>query len=380
MRRARALWMCAVLTMVASFACAQDVAEPVFLQGFEENTDGVEAMNPMTTLERTNAAGEAHDGNWALKLTYPENVTNETQVPVVAVPQIGGVFGGLRFWARASDPSVLGCMAQERDGSSYASFVSVPANTWLEVIFDRHDFFLDDKTVDENGYLDGDQVVGVGFGDVTSLLFGQAAPGGGPPLAVGAPPLAGGGQSRNLWVDAIEVHSEPLRVLDLLPDGILIDDFNAVALRGLFMGDGAVESAPREDGDEDDMALLARYSISQDQLMAGIMHPLPPTTGVPFTGLRFDAKADFPGTFLIGVTEQDDSQYFRQVEPELTTEWQTIEVLLTGFNLSDDSTDENGRLDPEQIKAVMFGDASGIMGTFGVNGLWMDNLTILTGP
>ena len=71
-------------------------------------------------------------------------------------------------------------------------------------------------------------------------------------------------------------------------------------------------------------------------------------------GLALRLNANYKGQVIIGVMESDGSSYM--VFPErLPGDWTSYEFPLDTMELGDDSEDENGRLDPEQVDMVLIG-------------------------
>jgi len=358
----------AVLTLAVLGATGVFAEDEVFHQSFEEGMDGILTPTPATTsLSITNEEAQVFKGKAALKVAYPADIKDESQMPAVVIPGISGGFGGLALAVKAAQPTPLLCMAFEEDGSQYMAVASVPGGQWIELWYDRADFAKDKDKPDGNDRLDPEQVRSVVVCDLTFFLAnmvpGATAPGVG---------------ERSLVIDEITIPREPRRKPVLVDGGLLIDGFSEPYARAVLAGVGTLGIEPREVGENDDGALLAKYAISQTTPMAGVLRPLPHNWEKPPTGIRFDAKVDFVSTIVASVEEADGSSYLRMLEPSPTAEWQTFEIPFGDFALSDDSQDENRRLDVDQVTHIMFGDAGGMMQRYGVNGLWLDNLVLLS--
>ena len=100
-------------------------------------------------------------------------------------------------------------------------------------------------------------------------------------------------------------------------------------------------------------------------------------------------KSSEQALLLIGMTEADGSQYISAF-CSLPGSWQEFALDLSEFSLGDDSTDENGKLDPDQVQALMMADGVSFLATAAetipfIMGpdltprlLWVDDLSIET--
>ncbi len=85
-------------------------------------------------------------------------------------------------------------------------------------------------------------------------------------------------------------------------------------------------------------------------LLGLLVSPGPPEAN----GLALRLRANYEGQVIIGVMEADGSSYM--VFPErLELDWTQYEMPLDALVLSDDSEDENGQLDVDQVDTVLIG-------------------------
>lgn len=119
-------------------------------------------------------------------------------------------------------------------------------------------------------------------------------------------------------------------------------------------------------------ALETHYRV-EEKKMAGIIRPV---DGLAGKGLRVWLKTDTPATLVLGLIERDGSGYQYVVQTPLN-KWTFVEVPFISFNLSDDSKDENGRLDPDQVSMILVADAGGFLPGAGIERtLWVDEYEI----
>ena len=81
-----------------------------------------------------------------------------------------------------------------------------------------------------------------------------------------------------------------------------------------------------------------------------------------------------PAEVYIGAHERDDSNYGTLIHIEPGEGWKHLELDLSEFVLDEDSIDENGRLDFDQIDGISIVDVGGFMGTRGENTLLVDEV------
>lgn len=103
-------------------------------------------------------------------------------------------------------------------------------------------------------------------------------------------------------------------------------------------------------------ALEARYRVEPGKL-AGVTHAV---TGLAGGGIRVWLRTDVTTTVVLGAIERDGSAYLHAV-PMSPGAWRRVEVAFASLTLSDDSRDENGRLDPDQVGTLAIGDAAGFL-------------------
>ena len=115
-------------------------------------------------------------------------------------------------------------------------------------------------------------------------------------------------------------------------------------------------------------ALMARYSIEKNK-PAGLAHQV---DGLSGTGIRVWLKTDVATMIILGLLEQDESGYIHVVNTP-PGEWVLVEKSYSEFNLGEDSKDENGRLDLDQVHLLLIVDAGGFLpGAGGERTLWVD--------
>lgn len=91
-------------------------------------------------------------------------------------------------------------------------------------------------------------------------------------------------------------------------------------------------------------------STAKLDLLAIMLSPGPPEANA----LQLRMRANYEGQLVIGVMEEDGSSYV--VFPErIGTDWTDYQIPLGVLTLSEESEDENGQLDMDQIESVLLG-------------------------
>lgn len=120
-------------------------------------------------------------------------------------------------------------------------------------------------------------------------------------------------------------------------------------------------------------ALQVHYRLEAKKL-AGALRSV---SGLLGAGVRVWLKTDTAAILVLGLVERDGSSYQHVVRMP-PGEWKRVEVPFPAFTLSDDSRDENGRLDPAEVGTLVIADARGFLpGAGGEGTLWVDEYEVV---
>jgi len=131
------------------------------------------------------------------------------------------------------------------------------------------------------------------------------------------------------------------------------------------------------------------YTPSAGTVAGALVPVTQPLTGAQ--GLRFHIKTSEYAWAAAALAEADGSAYLTTFS-SLPGAWQEVALGLGEFRLMGDTQDENGRLDPGQVSAVVFGDAIYLLDAIaqqlpfiqppelGPRMLWLDEVRIETEP
>jgi len=120
-------------------------------------------------------------------------------------------------------------------------------------------------------------------------------------------------------------------------------------------------------------ALRVQYRIQQNKL-GGVLRSV---EGLAGAGVRVWLKTDSAAVLVLGLAERDGSSYQHVIRTR-PGEWQQVTTPFAAFSLSDDAKDENGRLDPAEVNALIIADAGGFLpGAHGERTLWVDEYEVV---
>lgn len=327
-------------------------------------------------LKVTHDPANVKEGKGALEFQYPLTGKGGTALMGATSLRVKNA-RSVGLWMKTSQPALIGMMLSERDGSHYTAPVFTPGGEWTHVEFNLTDFNLNDDSKDENGRLDGDQVNSVGFVDIRAMFGG-----------VGAKP----GATQTLWLDQLTASDKPVPArhpVRAVKGGklVFVDDFErgtpswlGITLTGLGNGKPGLVLAKdtvirriEKDVANGNGALETSYFAPEAGLFA-LLRFWSHLKLAGATELRFAAKSKYDAKLVISVEERDGSGYNKQVDIGGGERWQTYRLALDEFTLGDDKVDENGKLDPAELKQLSVIDMSGAVGEPGENVLWLDEV------
>lgn len=242
----------------------------------------------------------------------------------------------------------------EQDGSQYIRAVSVEPGDWRRVKLFLTDFVLEDNSTDENGRLDGDQIGAVAFVDASFFLVAlseMVAPAG-----ITLPRIDT--SENELWLDELKLTDE-----EAVPSkDMLTDAGGSVPLFiPLVRPDASIERLA--DGLGGKPCWQVKYSVGEKEV-AGFWCGTPQGAFAGSAGIHITLKPLLRTMLVLQVKERDGSEYNVVLDiPDGQTEDRHIPW--PEFRLGDDSTDENGRLDVEQIKEIGLLDLTAVFGGAG---------------
>lgn len=337
-------WAAAALAahpVTAQPPTAAEAAQPTVLAAREDFEDpGALArwasLDPEAAVRLTNAPGAVHGGQAALEFTY---TPRETVFPMVTGQGIGLTGArSLSFALLAAERTPLLYGVFEADGSMYSSFLNVPPGVWGEIRVSLGDLQLADESEDENGVLDPDQVDRVFFADLSNLQgeMGRALGWKTGPQTLLIDDVA-------LSADAVPSRWQPARDGSFISLTVAPGRIDALAIGGAQLEVVPVDGRP---------ALQITYRIGGWR-WAGFVTGLGTLPLADAAGVSFRARASADARVNVLLEERDRSRYASGADLVAGQGWQNVELPLTAFSLDEFSADENGRLDPDQLRVLV---------------------------
>jgi len=349
----------------------QDAEKKVSISDFEGDTVewsgmtlGEGGVNPDndSKFAITHEAASVKSGKGALSYSY--EVTPKL-VRVLALQRPIDLTGmkSLHLWVKCSHATSVIVGLAEASGASYQANAHCPAGTWQEIAVNLDELTADEPAKDPNGKLDLDQVGAITILDVAGFV------------ALFLPDLKG---ARTMMLDDIGFSSKPVaattgpaQVTRVVPIH-MVDNFETSVIRwmplslefadspkfNLFDAPVAVDKDVPTGGGKQSL----KFSYPRKgKKVHGVMRSLEKVDLSKATTLDLAVKCSHDGTFFVAIEEKDGSRYNMKIDL-LLGDWKSFSWPLTEFKIADDSQDDNGKLDPEQIKQITIADATLLLG------------------
>lgn len=326
--------------------------------------------------------GAAKVGKGALSYTY-DVVPKTVRVLALQKPVDLSGMKSMKLWVKCTHSTAVIIGLNETGGATYQAAAHCPAGAWQEISVNLDELTLEDPAKDTNGKLDLDQIASVTVLDVSSFLVNFL------------PDIKG---TRTLWLDDIGFSSKAVtpstgaaQVTKIVPIH-LVDNFETPVIRWIPLSlelaetprfnifDGAVrvdKDVPPGCG-----AQSLKFSYPRKgKKFHGIMRNLDKIDLAKAATLDLWMKSSHDGTYYVTIEEKDGSRYNRKVDL-LLGDWKFFSWKLGDFTLADDSQDENGKLDPDQIKQVTIVDVTTMAGggEAAEAHLWIDQVLFVLNP
>ncbi len=307
--------------------------------------------------------GQGPAGRMSLRWTWQAR-RDQLAALRVALDGLPESAAGLEMWLRASAPTSFVLLLSERTGARYQGFFRVDAGRWYRISLPLSELWLAENCTDTDGRLTLGEVSSLTLLDIANLPGSLG-------LALG---LKDGPQ---------QVDIEGIRFLARAPEGhsqitdgmALIDCFSSGPLWLLPIGGPKLRVQQPEQPPEGCRGneLVIEYTADRYRwcgYVAGIGH-LPVER---LEGVRLWARADPPVRIAVVLEERDGSKYEASVRVMKAVRWQRIRLPLERFVKSRGAKDENGKLDPDQLRVIIIvADAfsADLSRTDGVGRVWI---------
>jgi hypothetical protein len=365
----------------AAPAAAQTARE---LFDFEQDTGGFIAVSMKdgqfgqdgdSTVALTQEKSAVKQG--ASSLSYAYKIEPKVLRLLSAETKLPAGTQRVEAWVRSTVGTHLVMSLREADGSSYDLGFFVAPHEWTRVVANLDEFRRAPDNADENNRLDAAQVSSIAFMDIANMLaFSEE-------VAKALPGLAG---PRQLWLDDLRFAAAkaPLASGELKEgeNAFVVDNFENGLVRWMFakilfagptfeifppsaslrvLAEAAGPGMARTPVEPGGKGLRYTYTRAAQEAFALVCN-LERVDLARADRLRLSINASQKSLLIIQIEEKDGSKYNHAIMPDDSVGWRNLDLDLKALALSDDSKDENGMLDPGQIKEISILDASAFVG------------------
>lgn len=344
MRLAVLLSLCIAAPGARAQDAAADRAEPAPVPGeFDFEQDQLDPVWTTTaagaSLQITHDRANVRSGHGALELSWtpvPGRLTFLTAEPVC----IAARARSLALSIKVTGPTPINYGVREADGSTYQGYLYSPGGVWHDLAVDLDELMLSEGTPDENDRLDVGQITGIFVGDLSNLS-GEA----GRSLGIKE-------GEQHLWLDDFVLSDRLAPHRSRRTDGgLIIDDFEREPILCLPIG-GPELTLVAGPGDSDAWALRVGYD-QQGYRWAGFVAAVGYLDLTECDGISLRVRADCPAPLTVVLEEWDGTKYSVRRNLDPARGWHDLRLEFAQFRLDRGSTDENDRLDLDQLRVVI---------------------------
>ena len=361
-------WYC-LGGLIGILVCTRvGIAQPLIYNTFEDNDGTWLAMGPDAAVSRTHDDANVKEGHGALRFDYSVEQGSFGAL-VLATEAIDlSDLKSIKFWIKSDHAAPFGFVFQEKQEGRYIATFWVPKDKWQEVQLSPGDSILSDLAngpKDPDGKLDLEKIQGVGIVDL-SQAFAQSDNAQLRKLFNVSP------GPHTLYLDEFSADTDALPKGEALSEGqVAIDPFVHPQAGWMAVGESQISMDPFEAK----LALCAEYHRLPGKLV-GWIRPVAPGALSNISKINIRCASVRPAKLLVQVEETDGGKYRSVVDLAGGSRAQELSVELAGFQPSNDSNDQNNKLDTELIKQVMIMDLTGMsLQAEDVNKIWISSIT-----
>ncbi len=358
------------MLLCSSLAFAQ---APLIENSFDDNEGVWASLTPTGKISITHEKEMLQAGKGALKFDY---AIKKGEMNVLTQPIENKLLAKaktIQFWVKCDNSTILTCFLDEKGGGRYMANLTLPKGKWQKVEFAPEDFSLGDgenDPKDPNNKLDLEEVERISITDLAQFFIqGDAGLADIFQLKEGA---------RVLLLDEFRITEAELPKA-ITQKGEILHLDTLVRPQISWIGLGAVSMEKMEGKPLEGQGMEFKYR-QRSMKPAGMAKALPNGALAKATNIVFRAASQSAVRLILQLEEKGGGKYNAMLEIPEGSKSTEFKVALVDFNPSDDSKDNNNRLDPDQIKQILFIDATGIfMQVDKENTLWINALGAVIG-
>jgi hypothetical protein len=353
------------MLLCSSLAFAQT---PLIENNFDDNEGAWASLTPTGKISITHEKEMLQAGKGALRFDY---ALKKGEMNVLTQPIENSLLKkakAVQFWVKCDSSTIITCFLDEKGGGRYMANLTLPKGKWQKVEFAPEDFSLADgenDPKDPNNKLDMDQVERISIADLAQFFI-QAEGG----LAELFQIKEG---ARVLLLDEFRVTEAELpKVIALKGDTLHLETL--VRPQISWIGLGAVAMEKVEGKPLEGQGLEFKYR-QLSMKPAGVVKAFPLGTLTKATNIVFQAASQHTVRLIVQLEEKGGGKYNAMLEIPEGSKSTEFKIALVDFNPADDSKDANNRLDLDQVKQILFIDATAFfMQVDRENTLWINAL------
>ena len=275
----------------------------------------------------------------------------------------------VKFRVRTDESTIIAVSLQKQDGGRFTAMVSTTKDSWQNVELSTADFVLGqdkDDPKDSDGKLDMAKVNNIAIVDVSQFFLGIDNP-------IFADLFSVKKGSRTLLIDQFSVGTSaiPAGIMSS-GDKVQLETFAHPQIS--WMGLGGMKLSYVSDKPLVGKSLRADYQQKPGK-PAILNRALQPWVFSGTKTLSIDVASAQPVKLIVQLEQTDGGKYNMMLDVPGGSVAQHKELLLSGFNRADDSTDSDTKLHLSLVKSLTIIDISGIQQQADhANTLWVNHL------
>jgi hypothetical protein len=247
----------------------------------------------------------------------------------------------LRLSVKLSERGPVMYGVEEKDGAVYQGYLHTPGGVWHDVAVDLDELMLSENSQDPNGRLDVHEINGIMVADLSNLN-GEA----GRSLGIKE------GRQR-MWLDEVALSSElaPHRSSRGPNGGTIIDDFERKPILALPIG-GPTLTLVDGPGEGDASAVRVEYAAGGYR-WAGLVSAVGYLDLTDESRICVTLRAEQAAPLHVVLEERDGTKYMARHRLDPQKGWYEMCLPFAEFELDQQTTDENDRLDLDQLRVII---------------------------
>ena len=359
---------CMALTHPAQ---AQPAGGDVVKQDFEDNVTSWVKFGDNTQLSLSRAEEDVHGGQGALQFNYrlaPRSLAALALADTTAL----AASNTISFWAKSRTASTMAFAIKELAGGTWIAIFQLPEDKWQRVELSISDFttgFGPGDPGDADGKLALDKIEWAGIGDFAQFLLMDPNPELIKLFGIETGPRA-------FWLD--DVAFDPTKTGPQAAGApIVVDNFAAPQLSWIHLGGTDIT---REEKDVNG-AKMPGLSLSYTQAPAkfgGVVRRVNSAGWAGATKIALRLASDAPATLGLQLEERGGGKYFVPILAPGDGEVKAHSFGVTQFQPSQESKDNNGKLNMEEVSQIILLDLAALnpQATQTQNTVWIGDISV----